>query len=46
MTGTATVVVTLRDVNDHAPAFSAPLYSMTASEAAKPGSYVGRVEVN
>lgn len=41
--GSATVYITLEDVNDLAPSFNEKRYSFSVSEDARPGSYVGIV---
>ncbi|XP_078469911.1 cadherin-7-like [Lampetra planeri] len=43
LTGTATVTITLEDVNDNAPLFPQGTYRASVSEAAVPGMTVGRV---
>ncbi|XP_032826939.2 cadherin-7-like [Petromyzon marinus] len=43
LTGTATVTITLEDVNDNAPLFPQGTYRASVSEAAVPGTTVGRV---
>nr|KAG5694035.1 hypothetical protein BaRGS_025614 [Batillaria attramentaria] len=43
LSGSATVFVTLEDVNDQAPRFNDNRYSFSVAEDARPGSYVGIV---
>uniref|UniRef100_A0A8C4SJD8 Cadherin-24-like n=1 Tax=Erpetoichthys calabaricus TaxID=27687 RepID=A0A8C4SJD8_ERPCA len=43
LSGTATITVTLTDVNDNPPKFTQSLYSFSVSELAQPLAHVGRV---
>ncbi|XP_060065173.1 protocadherin beta-15-like [Ylistrum balloti] len=40
---TATVLVTVRDINDNAPSFSKEMYSFTVQENQAPGTVIGRL---
>ncbi|GAB1602787.1 cadherin-87A-like isoform X1, partial [Argonauta hians] len=43
MTATATVFVTIKNINDNNPLFLAPIYSFTIEENSRPGQQVGVV---
>lgn len=46
LSGSATVFITLEDVNDQAPSFSDRRYSFSVAEDARPGTYVGIISAD
>ncbi|XP_043923066.1 cadherin-7-like [Protopterus annectens] len=46
LSGTTTVTITLSDVNDNKPKFHQKLYHFTVSEAASPGSTIGKLKAD
>ncbi|OWF49306.1 Protocadherin Fat 4 [Mizuhopecten yessoensis] len=43
LTGTATLIVTINDINDNSPIFDNEIYSFTSSVSAKSGAVIGTV---
>uniref|UniRef100_A0A8C4RB37 Cadherin 6 n=1 Tax=Eptatretus burgeri TaxID=7764 RepID=A0A8C4RB37_EPTBU len=46
LTGTATVIISLSDINDNPPRFPQSTYQLSVSENAHPGSEVGRLRAD